>query len=533
MSVPWGELIVQRLPELWTHVGEHLSLTGAATGAAVVLGVPAGILCSRYRKLRGAVMGFASIVQTIPSLAMLAILLGLFGMIGAVPAIIALTLYALLPIIRNTLTGLEGVPEGVIEAARGVGMTGPQQLWLVKIPLALPVIVAGIRTAAVISVGIATLSAFIGAGGLGEFINRGLSLDNPQLIVLGAVPAAALALFVDFAIWAAEWGMRPVRQSESHTLKAKLKRPAFAVPALLIVLGVVTSLTELPVFLRPGGRVPSGQRGKIGTIRIGTKEFGEQILLGEMMAQLIEARTRLSVDRRFGLGGTMICHRALVNDQIDLYAEYTGTGYQAILKRTERAGPYTVFRIVHELYRKEHQVEWLEPFGFNNTYTITVRRADAEANGWKNISDLAGSAGDLRAGFTSEFMERTDGYPGLQEAYGFGFGRTVDLSPVLMCEALAKKQVDVICAFATDGRIPAYDLYPLRDDRGFFPPYDAAPIVRVEALRRFPQIREALSPLAGLLDDKAMQRLNYEVEGKKRPPAEVAREFLRSRGLIE
>jgi len=465
MSVPWGELIVQRAGELWTRTGQHLFLTGAATGAAVLLGVPAGILCSRFRKLRGAVMSFASIVQTIPSLAMLAILLGLFGMIGAVPAIIALTLYALLPIIRNTLTGLEGVAEGVIEAARGVGMTRRQQLWLVKIPLALPVIVAGIRTAAVISVGIATLSAFIGAGGLGEFINRGLSLDNPQLIVLGAVPAAALALFVDFAIWAAEWGMRPTRQSESHTLKAKLKRPAFAVPALLIVLGVVTSLTDWSVFLRPGGPVQSGPRGKTGTIRIGTKEFGEQLLLGEMMAQLIEARTRLEVDRRFGLGGTMICHRALINDQIDLYAEYTGTGYQAILKHTERLGPYATFERVSGEYRRRFQAEWLEPFGFNNTYAITVRRGDVEAKGWHRISDLAESASELRAGFTSEFMERVDGYPGLQKAYGFRFGQTLDLSPVLMCEALARNEVDVICAFATDGRIPAYKLHPLRDDR--------------------------------------------------------------------
>jgi len=532
MDVSWGQFILERLPELWLRTGEHLMLTGIATGAAVLLGIPIGIVCSRSRALRGPALSVVGIMQTIPSLAMLAILLGLIGKIGALPAIIALTLYALLPIVRNTLTGLEGVPDRVIEAARGVGMTRRQRLWMVEFPLALPVIVAGIRTAAVISVGIATLSAFIGAGGLGQFINRGLSLNSTRLIVFGAVPAAILALLVDFAIWSAEWGTQPVRQKEKASLRARLKRPALAMPVLLVALGVITFVTELTPHGLAMRWASSQKAGGAGAIRIGSKEFAEQLILAEMMALMIEDRTDLSVDRRFGLGGTMICHTALTKDEIDLYAEYTGTGYRTILKLAGRPGPYTIFRTVSEEYRQRFQAQWLEPFGFDNTYAITVRRDDAEKYGWKSISDLAERAGELRAGFTSEFQEREDGYPGLKRAYGFGFGKAYDLSPALMCEALAKGEVDVICAFATDGRIVAYNLQPLKDDRGFFPPYDAAPVVRTEFLAAHPEVRQALAPLAGLLDDETMQRLNFRVEGKKRSHEAVAREFLKSKGLV-
>jgi osmoprotectant transport system permease protein len=530
----WGEFVADRLGELWTRTGEHLFLTGAATAMAVVIGVPLGIVCRRVRAVRGPVLGGVGILQAVPSLAMLAILLSLIGKIGAIPAIVALTLYALLPIVRNTVTGLEGVSDQVIEAARGVGMTRWQQLRMVRIPLALPVIVAGIRTAAVIGVGIATLSTYIGAGGLGQFINRGLSLDDPRLIVLGAVPAAALALLVDFSIWAAEWSVRPVRQTQRRRVVVALKPVAMAAPVVLVIFGVLTSAVEIgSPDVRPQAR-GKGRIGTPGTVRIGSKEFGEQLLLGELMAQVIEARTYLTAQRRFGLGGTEICHGALVRGQIDLYAEYTGTGYRSILKRKgEIAGPYTVFLQVHREYLERFLVEWLEPFGFYNSYAITVRRQDAEANGWKTVSDLAGVAGELRAGFTSEFQEREDGYPGLRKVYGFSFGEAVDMSADLMPQALAKREVDVICAFTTDGRLSAYQLAPLRDDKGFWPPYDAAPVVRVAFLKEHPEVRHALSLLAGLLDNETMRGLNYEVQVEKRSRAEVAREFLKARELIE
>jgi osmoprotectant transport system permease protein len=532
-SAGWA-FVEARLPELALRTGEHLILTGVSTGAAITAGIPLGILASRRVSLRGVVLGLAGILQTIPSLAMLALLLALLQEIGVLPAIIALTLYALLPIVRNTLAGLESVPAEVIEAARGIGMTPLQQLWLVEVPLALPVIVAGIRTAAVVGVGIATLSAFIGAGGLGQFINRGLALANTDLILLGAIPAALLALLVDFTLGAAAWGLRPVRQKDKGTWRARLRPIALGLPLLLAGLGLVVSL---------GGGVADSARARLFSdesgpdeptraIRVGSKNFTEQLILGELMSQLIEARTSLRVQRYFNLGGTMICHQALVGNELDLYAEYTGTALTAVLNRQSMTDSGEVLAEVREAYRVKFDIEWLDPFGFDNTYALTVRREDAMRRGWASVTDLARDAASLRAGFTAEFAERPDGYPGLQEAYGMRFSEVRDLDPSLMYEAIFRREVDVIGAFVTDGRIDAYDLKSLIDDLSYFPPYQAAPVARGEVLRAFPELREALAPVAGALDDDAMRQLNSEVDIENRRPREVVRDFLMSKGLL-
>lgn len=236
------DFLVARGPELWDRTFEHLALTGLSTGMAVLLGVPLGVWILRAERLRGAVLGGAAVVQTIPSLAMLAFLLPFLG-IGAQPAIVALTLYALLPIVRNTYTGLSSVPPALREAASGLGFTRRQQLWIVELPLALPIVVAGVRTAAVIGVGIATLAAFIGAGGLGDFINRGLALNDARLVLLGALPSAVLALLIDRAIGIAEAWLRAGRRPP------RLAARTVAFAALLALLAVGLGL------LASGGRV--------------------------------------------------------------------------------------------------------------------------------------------------------------------------------------------------------------------------------------------------------------------------------------
>lgn len=278
-----------------------------------------------------------------------------------------------------------------------------------------------------------------------------------------------------------------------------------------------------------GGDGPGSSAGRVS---IGTKNFSEQFVLGELMAQLIEDRTDLKVERRFNLGGTMICHGALENGEIDLYAEYTGTALTAILEREVIRDPEQAYGVVARAYRERFGADWLEPFGFNNTYAITVEREVAERRGWTRVSDLAPLAGELKAGFTAEFAERPDGYRGLREAYGFEFGDVRDMDPGLMYSAIDEGQVDVVCAFATDGRIEAFDLKPLEDDRGFFPPYYAAPVVRSETLEAHPELAAALAPLAGRLDNRDMQRLNFEVDGKGRDPKDVARQYLQAEGLI-
>lgn len=520
----------ERLPELWLRTGEHLMLTGISTAAAVALGVPMGILLFRYRWIRNPAMGAVGILQTVPSLAMLAFLLALLQKIGVVPALIALILYALLPIVRNTLTGLLEVSPEVMEAAKGVGMTEQQQLRLVRIPLAGPVILAGVRTAAVVGVGIATLSAFIGAGGLGQFINRGLALSDNRLILLGAVPAALMALMVDFCLGGLAWALRPERKRDAQgSLKAKVRPVALMMPLLLLAVGGAAYLSAGA----PSGEsgVPTGE-GK-GVVRIGCKNFTEQIILAEIIAQMIEAKTRLVVERHFNLGGTMICHGAITNGEIDLYPEYTGTAFTVILGHEILSDPDAIFTTVSRAYEQRFDIRWLRPFGFNNTYALCVRATDARDKGWRQISDLRSTAAGLRAGFTAEFAERPDGYPGLRQRYGVSFGHVRDMDPSLMYEALSKGAVDVICAFATDGRILAYDLVLLEDDLHFFPPYHAAPVIREETLLRYPELEDLLVRLGGSIDDQRMRDLNARVDCRGRPVRQVAGQFLKDQGLVE
>ena len=505
-------------------------LAGASTLVAVLIGIPLGIAAFRYRVLRGPLLGIMGILQTVPSLAMLAILLTVLHRIGSIPALIALILYAFLPIVRNTLTGLESVTDDIRDAARGVGMTSRQQLWIVELPLAFPMIIAGIRTAAVIGIGVATLSAFIGAGGLGQFINRGLALSNTNLILLGAIPAAFLALAVDGTIASVQWAAKAPRTGafNSKRLYIRVLRGfAFISPVLLCAIGGAPFVPNLFNLNPRGGPDPSSH-----VIRIGSKNFTEQLILAEFMAQVIEVLPGFKVERKFNLGGTLICHGALKNNEIDLYAEYTGTGLTAILKKDPVTNPDRAYEIVSLEYPKEHHLQWLKPFGFNNTYAITVRRKDAEEKKIKKISDLARLNKTLKGGFTAEFMERPDGYPGLKEAYGLHFKKVVDLDPAIMYQAIADGEVDVICAFATDGRIQSFDLEPLKDNFNFFPPYFAAPVIRDSTLKKYPEIKAALDQLGGLLDDAMMQKLNYSVDEEKKSPSDVARGFLVDRKII-
>jgi osmoprotectant transport system substrate-binding protein/osmoprotectant transport system permease protein len=515
--------------ELWLRTGQHIMLTGVSTLIAICIGIPLGIFAAKQGRAERPLLAGVGILQTVPSLAMLALLLAMLQQIGAVPAIIALTLYALLPIVRNTVTGLRGIAPEIREAARGVGMTAAQQLRLVELPLALPVIVAGVRTAAVVGVGIATLSAFIGAGGLGQFINRGLALSNTDLILLGAIPSALLALAVDGSIAAFQWGIE-TRRRVREPARILASRVAVALPVIILVVGAMAFWSTATDSAR---RIsPQAGQGASDTVRIGAKNFTEGLLLGEMIAQLLEARTDLKVERRFGLGGTMIAHNALREGAIDLYVEYTGTALTAILRAPSMNDPDAVYDKVRAAYADTFNLVWLKPFRINNSYALAVRQVVARERGWSTISDLARAATDLRAGFTPEFSQRPDGYPGLAAAYDLKFGRVYDLEAALMYRALSEGEVDVISAYATDGRIEALQLVLLADDRHFFPPYFAAPVVRADVLARHPEIRTVIAPLSDILDDEVMRALNWSVDGEKKNPRAVATEFLQAKGML-
>ncbi len=367
------DFMVQQHDKLLDQTLAHIGLTFISLLIAVAIGVPLGILIAKRNKLAGTVLGFAGILQTIPSIALLGFMIPLLG-IGAKPAIAALFLYALLPIIRNTYTGIIGVEPSIREAAKGMGMSSSQVLFKVELPLAMPVLLAGIRTATVINVGVATLAAYIAAGGLGEFIFGGISLNNTNMILAGAIPAALLAIIFDFLL-----------SRVQHLTVKKMGVVVLALPVLVLLLSSFYLL-------------PAAYEGKI------------------------------------------------------------------------------------------------------------------------------------LAGFTPEFMGRTDGYLGLKEKYKMRI-RTVVISDAVMYKAAYEKKLDVISGYSTDGRLKAYDLVTLIDDKNIFPPYYAAPIVREEVLQQYPELEEALNMLSGNIDDATMTELNYRADYLHEMPGKIAKDFLIAKGL--
>lgn len=267
-------------------------------------------------------------------------------------------------------------------------------------------------------------------------------------------------------------------------------------------------------------------------IIVSSKNFTEQLIVGNMVGLLMED-AGYPVDYKLRLGGTGMVHEALVNGEINVYIEYTGTALTVMLKEDPLSDPDEVYERVKEAYQEKWNLVWLEPWGFNNTYTVTMQREVARELGIEKISDLKDKAGDLVIGATQEFIPRPDGLAGLEEAYGFKFKEAKGMDPGLMYQALKEGEVDAISGFATDGRIPALDLINLVDDLGYFPPYYAAPVVRGDLLEKDPGIAEVLNKLAYKIDDTVMAELNYKVDGDKKDPAAVAKKFLQDNGFIE
>lgn len=515
-----GEFLARHGGELFGLTVEHLLLVAVSTGLAILIGVPLGILLTRRPALSKPVLGFANIMQTVPSLALFGFLIPLniylfnvkiLGGIGARTAIVALVLYALLPIIRNTFTGISSVDPAIRDAGRGMGMTDRQLLFQVELPLALGVIIAGVRVATVICVGTATIAAAIDAGGLGRYIFRGLRANDNLLILAGALPAALIALGADLGLGYIE---RRMQFAGGRGRKSKS----------FLWAGVATVLALLAA-----GYFFLGQSGS--RIAVGSKDFSEQVILGEILAQTIEAETGMNVERRFDLGGNL-AHEALVAGEIDVYPEYTGTALLAILKSAPVKDPREVARIVAGEYAKRFDLVWTEAFGFNNTFAILVRGEDAQRLNLKTVTDAARMSAQWRAGFGQDFMSRADGYPGFAQTYGLRFQEIREMDLSLTYRALAEKQVDLIAGNSTDGLIARYRLVQLEDDRRYFPPYDAVPVARRATLEKYPQVRAALKRLGGILTVDEMRKLNYAVDGEKRQPKDVAREFLLRKKII-
>lgn len=487
-------------------IWEHLQISLISLIIAILIAVPLGLVLTRYPRVAEPIIGISAVMQTIPSLAVLAFLIPLFG-IGTIPAIIALTAYGLLPILRNTYTGIKEVNPALKEAATGMGMNSIKRLTKVELPIAMPVMMAGIRTSMVLIVGTTTIAALIGAGGLGKLILLGLDRGaDVNLILLGAIPAALLAIILDFIL----------RGVERISKRAGFKS---FIAMIVIAILIVTS-----PFLMNRTTEPD--------LVIGGKLGAEPTILINMYKLLIEEETDLEVGLESGLGKTAFVFTALEQESIDIFPEFTGTAIVTHLEeKAEGNDKQEVYEQAREGMKEKYDMVFLKPMEFNNTYTISTTQEMAERYDLKEIGDLKKIEDEITAGFTLEFNDRYDGYVGMQDVYNLNLD-VKTMEPGIRQGALSNGEVDIIDAYATDSYMIELDLVTLDDPKNLFPPYQGAPLLKAKTLEKYPELEGILNVLGGKISDDEMRQMNYEVDYEDQSPHDVAKRFLIEQGLL-
>ena len=490
---------------------EHILISLLAISIASVLGIILGIIISEYRRFSGLILGTVNILYTIPSIALLGFFITITG-VGNTTALIALIIYALLPIIRSTYTGIVNINPLIIEASEGMGSTKLQQLFKVKLPLALPVLMSGIRNMVTMTIALAGIASFVGAGGLGVAIYRGITTNNSAMTFLGSLLIAILALVFDFIL-----GLIEKRLTNHKRVKYKINPKLIILGLFIVIFGVYFSLNS----------------EKDKTINIATKPMTEGYILGQMLTELIEQDTDLKVNITNGVGGgTSNIHPAIVKGEFDLYPEYTGTSWEAVLKK-EDSYDESKFDELQKKYKEKYNLEYVNLYGFNNTYGLAVNKDIAEKYNLKTYSDLAKVSNNLIFGAEYDFFEREDGYKELQKVYNMNFKKQIDMDIGLKYQAMKDKKIDVMVIFTTDGQLAISDVVVLEDDKKMYPSYRAGTVVRSEILSEYPELKPVLEKLNNILDDKTMADLNYQVESEGKKPEDVAREYLQEKGLLE
>jgi osmoprotectant transport system permease protein len=480
------------------YLGQHVLLSAAALALGLAISLPLAVAASRSARVRWPVLALASLVQTIPSLALLALfyplLLALsalsqrlfghgFSALGFLPSLLALTLYSMLPIIRNGVSAILHLDPAIIEAANGVGMTDRQRLLRVELPLAAPVLMAGIRTAAVWVIGAATLSTPVGQTSLGNYIFSGLQVENWVSVLFGCVAAAVLALVVDQLLALVEAGVA--------------RRTPWRILAGCAALLAGVGAAAVPVI-----------SGGSSTYVIGAKNFSEQYILAALIEDRIE-KAGASARRSVGLG-SVIAFRALAKGDIDVYVDYSGTIWANVMGRSDTPSRAVVLEEMAHWLQTEHGVVMLGALGFENAYALAMRRDRAAALGVRTIADVAPLAPQLRMGSDFEFFVRPE-WAALRDGYGLAFSSERQFQPTFMYQALASGEVDVISAFSSDGRIAANDLVVLEDPRQLVLPYDAVILLSPQRAQD-PVLRQALQPLVGRIPIELMREANLMVD---------------------
>jgi len=516
-----NEQIAAAFGLLPVYLGWHVVLSGAALTLGLVLSAPLAVISARSPRVRWPVLAVAGLIQTIPSLALLALfyplLLALsavtrgaighgFPALGFLPSLLALTLYSMLPILRNGVTGLTGVDPAVVEAAKGVGMTDRQRLWQVEAPLAAPVAMAGVRTAAVWVIGTATLSTSVGQTSLGDYIFSGLQTENWVLVLFGCAASAGLAFVVDQLLGLIETGLA----------RRDRRRVVIGLGALLAGF-LLASAPIIAAASRPAGYV------------IGAKNFSEQYILSDLMTDQLE-RAGSRVTQKNDLG-SVIAFRALAGNEIDAYVDYSGTIWTTVLGRKDTPPRAVLLAEMTRELKAKYGVAVLGALGFENAYALAMRRTAAAKLHIASIADLAQHAPDLTLGSDLEFLSRIE-WRGIESAYGLHFRTQRQFQPTFMYKAVEDGQADVISAFSSDGRIAADDLVVLTDPKGAIPPYDAV-ILLAPKRGGDERLKQALQPLVGRITVEAMRSANLTVDRDrdKRSPVDAAHALAAAIGL--
>ncbi len=518
--------LLERLPE---YLGAHLLLSVTALSVGCAISIPVGIAVARSPRFGGPMIAAAGLAQTIPAIALLALMVPLLGgQIGFLPAFIALTVYSLLPVLRNTAIAIAEIDPQITEAARSVGMTPGQRLRLVELPIALPVIVGGIRTAVVWVIGTATLATPVGATSLGNYIFAGLQTRNWLSVILGCIAAAGLAIILDQLVRLLESGLRQ-------------RRPALARGAGLGLLSVIAlglapvlidavPTPERAAFTRSGDDSESGGEAvaelpqPLAGVRlvVGGKTYTEQYILTALLEDWLEERGAV-VESRTNLGSSILFD-ALAEGSVDIAVDFSGTLWANIFKRTEPVPRFRMLARVTQDLLDDYGVLSLGSLGYENNYAVALKPALARSRGLTDLRDLQREVGRLTLTSDLEFQGRTE-FTRLVDIYGLEGIDARAMDQALAYQALEEGSVDAIVAYTTDGRLDAFELTLLPDVLGAFPPYDAMLLLSPDSAD-IPGLAQALAPLIGAIDEKLMRAANaiVDVEGR---PVEAAADFLR------
>lgn len=515
---PLAQLIsyfVNNRTEVTSLLLEHIELTVLALLAAILIGVPLGILISYLRPASRPVLAFANVVQAVPSMALLGLTIPILG-IGMKPAVFLVVIYSLLPIIKNTYAGLMNTNAQMLEAAEGIGLTKSQILFQIRLPLALPVIMTGVRISAVSAVGLMTLAAFVGGGGLGYLVFSGIRTVDNVKILAGAIPACILALLVDRVFAAIETIVTPISmlQGKNKDEKKRKKRKETGVAALAFAL--VAALFASTLF----------QPTQKAAIHIGSMDFSENEIFACLLSEAIETGLSVPVETTLDLGAGSVCLSSIESGEIDGYVDYTGTLYVNILGNPASSVVEKVYADSVSGMKEQYGLSVLNSLNVNNTYTISTTKEIAQKYGLKTISDLKKVNGKLSICSTLSFMNREDGLPGVKKLYGLSFKEEVGVDGTPRYTALLSGKGELIDAYSTDGLLQKFGLVMLEDDKGAFPPYYAVPVFRAEIMEAYPEIRTVTEALGSVLDTEKMAQLNYLVDEEDQKAADVAHQFL-------